>query len=131
MSGRGFSFDSEIRRDTVTTLQLNIGLRCNLACHHCHVESGPKRKEAMSREGAARIVELLERNPSLDTLDITGGSPELNPHFRFLVVSARALGRRVIDRCNLTVFFEPSQADTPEFLAGEGVHITTNSCSCC
>ena len=131
MSATHSSFDRElcrrgharIRRGPVTTLQLNIGLRCNLVCHHCHVESGPKRSEAMERAGALRILELLERNPSLATLDITGGAPELNPHFRFLVEGARALGRRVIDRCNLTVFFEAGQEDTPEFLAHAGVHI--------
>jgi radical SAM/Cys-rich protein len=124
-------FDSEVhrrghdalRRSTVTTLQLNIGLRCNLACQHCHVESGPLREEAMNAAGVARILELLSRNPSLDTLDITGGAPELNPHFRELVSGARALAKRVIDRCNLTVLFEPGQEDTAEFLAREGVHL--------
>ena len=112
-----------LRRGPVRTLQLNIGKRCNLACHHCHVESGPGRSEAMDREGVRRVLELLERNPGVETLDITGGAPELNPHFRPLVAGARALGRRVIDRCNLTVLYEPGQDDTARFLADHDVEI--------
>jgi radical SAM/Cys-rich protein len=114
------------RREAVTTLQLNIGLRCDLACHHCHVESGPKRTEAMGRRGAERILELLSNSPQVELLDITGGAPELNDQFRFLVDGARALGRRVIDRCNLTVFFEPGQEDTPEFLADRQVEVVAS-----
>lgn len=115
-----------MRRGRVTTLQLNIGLRCNLACHHCHVESGPKRTERIERRGIERILELLERNPGVETLDITGGAPELHPDFRDLVRGARALGRRVIDRCNLTILFEPGQADTDVFLADQGVGIVAS-----
>ncbi len=114
------------RRDVVRTLQLNIGLRCNLACHHCHVESGPDRHEAMARHGAERVLELLEANPQVEVLDITGGAPELNEHFRFLVRGARALSRRVIDRCNLTVFYEPGQEDTPKFLAEHEVEVVAS-----
>lgn len=110
-------------RARVTTLQVNVGLRCNLACHHCHVESGPKRDERLSRAGIERVALLLERTPAVETLDLTGGAPELHPDFRWLVERARALERRVIDRCNLTVFFEPGQRDTPEFLARHGVDI--------
>jgi radical SAM/Cys-rich protein len=115
-----------LARGPVRTLQLNIGLRCNLACHHCHVESGPKRREAMDRRGVERVLELLALNPAVECLDVTGGAPELNPHFRFLVAEARALGRRVIDRCNLTVLFEPGQEDTAEFLAAHGVEIVAS-----
>ncbi len=115
-----------LRRARVTTIQLNIGLRCNLACHHCHVESGPKRSEALDAKGLARILELLARNPEVDTLDITGGAPELHPGFRDLVRGARALGRRVIDRCNLTVLEEPGQADTAAFLAEERVEVVAS-----
>ncbi len=115
-----------LQRGPVTTLQLNIGKRCNLACHHCHVESGPKRTEMMDRRGAERILRLLEANPAVALLDITGGAPELNAHFRFVVEGARALGRRVIDRCNLTVFYQPGQADTPEFLADHEVEIVAS-----
>jgi radical SAM/Cys-rich protein len=112
-----------LARDETTTLQVNVGLRCDLACHHCHVEAGPKRSEALGEALAARVLEVLARNPQLATLDLTGGAPELNPHFRALVRGARALGRRVIDRCNLTVLFEPGQEDTAEFLAAEGVEV--------
>ena len=113
-------------RAGVSTLQVNIGKRCNLACHHCHVESGPQRTERLSEAGCERILELLALNPQVTTLDLTGGAPELHEGFRGLVRGARALGRRVIDRCNLTVFFEPGQADTPEFLASQGVEIVAS-----
>jgi radical SAM/Cys-rich protein len=112
-----------LARAETTTLQVNVGLRCDLACHHCHVEAGPKRGEALGPELAARVVEVLARNPQLVTLDLTGGAPELNPYFRELVRGARALGRRVIDRCNLTVLFEPGQEDTAAFLAAQRVEI--------
>jgi radical SAM/Cys-rich protein len=115
-----------LRRAPTTTLQVNVGLRCDLACHHCHVEAGPKRREALDDKLAARLLEVLARSPGLATLDLTGGAPELNPHFRALVRGARALGRRVIDRCNLTVLFEPGQEDTPEFLAREGVDVVAS-----
>ena len=115
-----------LRRARTTTLQLNVGLRCDLACHHCHVEAGPKRREALGEKLAARVLELLAREASLDTLDLTGGAPELNPHFRALVRGARSLGRRVIDRCNLTVLFEPGQQDTAEFLAREGADVVAS-----
>jgi radical SAM/Cys-rich protein len=112
-----------LARGAATTLQVNVGLRCDLACHHCHVEAGPKRTEALGEALAQRILHVLARNPQLATLDLTGGAPELNPHFRALVRGARALGRSVIDRCNLTVLFEPGQEDTAEFLAAEGVEV--------
>lgn len=115
-----------LRRGRVTTLQLNIGLRCNLACHHCHVESGPKRSEALDAKGLARILELLARNPGVECLDITGGAPELHAGFRDLVRGARALERRVIDRCNLTVLEEPGQQDTAAFLAEQRVEIVAS-----
>jgi radical SAM/Cys-rich protein len=115
-----------LRRARVTTLQVNVGRRCDLACHHCHVEAGPKRTEAMDRGGVERVVELLRRNPGVEELDLTGGAPELHPDFRFLVASARALGRRVVDRCNLTVLLEPGQEDTAEFLAAHGVEVVAS-----
>jgi radical SAM/Cys-rich protein len=108
-----------LRRGTATTLQVNVGWRCDLACHHCHVEAGPKRTEMMDERTAERVLTLLARNPSLATLDLTGGAPELHACFRPLVRGARALGRAVIDRCNLTVLLEPGQQDTPAFLASE------------
>lgn len=113
-------------RGPVRTLQVNVTRRCNLACHHCHVESGPKRTEALSAAAAERVLELLARNPQVEVLDLTGGAPELSLHFRPLVRGARALGRRVIDRCNLTVLFERGQEDTAAFLAEQGVEIVAS-----
>jgi len=115
-----------LHRGPVRTLQVNVGLRCDLACHHCHVEAGPKRTEALAHRDAERILTLLERSPEVETLDLTGGAPELSPEFRFLVRGARALGRQVIDRCNLTVLFQPGQEDTAEFLATNGVHVVAS-----
>jgi radical SAM/Cys-rich protein len=99
---------SSLRRDTATVLQVNVGKRCNQACHHCHVDAGPRRTEAMTAATAARVIELLAASPRARTLDITGGAPELNPNFAMLVEQARALDRRVIVRCNLTVTLEPA-----------------------
>src|SRR5262245_16010072 len=96
-----------LRRVAPTTLQVNVGKRCNQACHHCHVDAGPKRTEIMSDAVADRIVGLLAGNPGIELLDVTGGAPELAPCFRSLVSAARRLGRRVIDRCNLTILLEP------------------------
>jgi radical SAM/Cys-rich protein len=110
----------------VEVLQVNVGRLCNQACAHCHVDAGPDRREAMSRETALQVVELLRRHPGITTLDVTGGAPELNPQFRFLVEQGRALGRRVIDRCNLSVLLLPSQRDLVSFLAGHGVEVTAS-----
>ena len=115
-----------LRRGPVTTLQVNVGRRCDLACHHCHVEAGPKRREALGERGAERVLALLEAHPALALLDLTGGAPELNPHFRSLVSGARRLGRRVLDRCNLTVLLLPGQEDTAEFLAAEGAEVVAS-----
>jgi radical SAM/Cys-rich protein len=114
-----------LSRGRLDTLQANLGYRCNLSCVHCHVNAGPARTEAMVRETVDQVLELLER-ADFAVLDLTGGAPELNPHFRYLVSAARALGVRVIDRCNLTVLFEPGQEDTAEFLAAHEVEITAS-----
>ena len=95
-------------------MQVNLGRYCNLACIHCHVESGPTRKEMMSRENVDAVLRFLART-GIPTLDITGGAPELHPDFAYLVASARKLGRHVMDRCNLTVIFEPGMEYLPEF----------------
>ncbi len=113
-------------RDRVTTLQLNVGRLCNLACHHCHVEAGPKATEVMPDHVAARVIELLDFNPSVRVLDLTGGAPEMNPNFRLLVREARRRNRRVIDRCNLTIFFEEGFSDLPEFLAENTVEVVAS-----
>lgn len=116
----------ELRRARVTTLQVNVGKRCNLACHHCHVEAGPNRTEIMNGAVAVRVVEILAANPGVELVDLTGGAPELNPHFRWLVSEAHRLGRRVIDRCNLTVLFEPGMGDLPDFFADHRVEISAS-----
>jgi radical SAM/Cys-rich protein len=115
-----------LTRGPVTTLQVNVGKLCNQACHHCHVEAGPKRTEIMPETVADRVLELLAASPEVTTVDVTGGAPELNPHFRRLVRETRALGRDVIDRCNLTVLFEPGMDGLAEFLAEQGVAVTAS-----
>lgn len=113
-------------RKRTTVVQVNIGYRCNLACSYCHVNGGPQRTENMERIVIDRLLHLLEKDIRIHTVDITGGAPELNPNFRYFVASLRKIGKRVIDRSNLTVFFEPGQHDTPAFLAQYGVDITAS-----
>jgi radical SAM/Cys-rich protein len=108
------------------TLQVNLGKLCNQACKHCHVDAGPGRTENMEFETVERLIVLLKNSPSIQTVDLTGGAPELNPHFRELVLVARTLGKTVIDRCNLTVLFEPGQETTAEFLRNNQVQITAS-----
>jgi radical SAM/Cys-rich protein len=110
-------------REEATTLQINVGKLCNQACQHCHVEAGPKRTESMSQEIAERLLQMLRASPTITTVDITGGAPELNPNFRNLVTRSRELGRDVIDRCNLTVLFEPGMEGLGDFLAANQVEI--------
>ena len=117
--------ESLVREET-TTLQINVGKLCNQACHHCHVEAGPKRTEIMPREVAERVLEILATSPSITTVDITGGAPELNPNFDWIVSKSRRLGRHVIDRCNLTVLFEPGQESLADFLADNQVEIVAS-----
>ena len=114
-----------LQRRRLETLQVNLGYVCNQACLHCHVNAGPTRKEAMSAETAALVLRYLEASGA-SALDLTGGAPELNANFRAMVVEARRLGARVIDRCNLTVLFEPGQEDLAEFLAAQGVEIVAS-----
>lgn len=113
-------------RTQTRTLQVNVGKLCNQACHHCHVEAGPKRTEIMPRHVAERVIGLLISSPRIETLDITGGAPELNPNFRLLVTQARRLGRHIIDRCNLTVLFERGQEDLAEFLADNHIEVVAS-----
>ncbi|MBI5898594.1 MAG: arsenosugar biosynthesis radical SAM protein ArsS [Rhodocyclales bacterium] len=115
-----------LRRRGVETLQLNLGYRCNQSCLHCHVNAGPKRSEEMSTETIAAVLDFVAASPSVSCLDLTGGAPELNPHFRSLVVAARARGLRVIDRCNLTILEEPGQEDLADFLAAHRVEIVAS-----
>jgi radical SAM/Cys-rich protein len=114
-----------IRRRRLETLQVNLGYRCNQRCLHCHVNAGPNRTEEMDAAHVALVLEVLEAR-GVQTLDLTGGAPELNPHFRALVRGARALGVRVIDRCNLTILSEPGQSDLAAFLAEHAVEVTAS-----
>lgn len=116
----------QLTRTPLEILQVNLTARCNLACTHCHVESGPKRTEALDARGVARLIELMGTAPALHTLDLTGGAPELHPQFRELVRAGRARGLKVIDRCNLTVLFEPGQEDTMQFLADSGTAVVAS-----
>ena len=111
-----------IRRRKLTTLQVNLGYKCNQTCVHCHVNAGPKRTELMTRETVDHVLQLLQRR-NIKTLDVTGGAPEMNPEFRYLVQSARAMGVEVIDRCNLTILLEPGYETTAEFLADSFLNV--------
>jgi radical SAM/Cys-rich protein len=112
-------------RRRLDTLQVNVGYVCNQTCLHCHVNAGPTRTESMTRETADQVLEYLAASGAT-TLDLTGGAPELNAHFRHLVTGARSLGARVIDRCNLTILFEPGQEDLARFLAVNRVEIVAS-----
>lgn len=120
------SYGLSLPRTPLQILQINVGKLCDLACQHCHVEAGPKRTEIMQAATVERLLELLADAPSIHTVDLTGGAPELNPHFRTLVRESRALGKNVIDRCNLTVLFRPGQEDTAQFLAAQGVKVVAS-----
>lgn len=114
-----------LNRSKLETVQVNLGYLCNLSCVHCHVNAGPQRTELMDRETVDQVLALLAGSGAR-VLDLTGGAPELNPHFRYLVREARSLGVRVIDRSNLTVLFEPGQQDLAAFLAEQQVEITAS-----
>ena len=114
-----------IKRRKVDTLQVNLGYRCNQQCQHCHVNAGPKRTESMDRQTIESVLAFLATG-NVKTLDLTGGAPELNDHFRYLVAEARQLGLNVIDRCNLTILNEPGQEDLAEFLRDHNVEITAS-----
>jgi radical SAM/Cys-rich protein len=114
-----------VRRDRLDTLQVNLGYRCNQSCVHCHVNAGPGRTEAMDGDTIDLVLALIERK-RIATLDVTGGAPELNPHFRRLVHAARERGAKVMDRCNLTILEVEGQEDLADFLAAEQVEIVAS-----
>ena len=114
-----------ISRERLETLQVNVGYRCNQQCLHCHVNASPKRTEAMEQSTAAQVLAFAER-AGVGTIDITGGAPELNPNFRYLVIGAKQLGLHVIDRCNLTILEEPGQEGLAVFLADHEVEVTAS-----
>jgi len=114
-----------IRRKRLDTLQVNLGYQCNQTCVHCHVNAGPTRIEMMSRETISDVIEFLKAS-RVKILDLTGGAPELNAHFRALVLAARNLGVHVMDRCNLTILEQPGQDDLAQFLAANVVEVVAS-----
>ncbi len=114
-----------IFRGKLSILQVNLGYLCNLSCVHCHVNAGPKRTELMSRESIDQVLEFIDRQ-GIKVLDLTGGAPEMNPEFRYLVTEARKRGVEVIDRCNLTILNEPGYEDLAQFLADQKVVVTAS-----
>lgn len=112
-----------LTRVSIDILQINVGKLCNQACHHCHVEAGPNRTEIMTEKTVDRLIELMSQSPDLKAIDITGGAPEMNPYFKKLVIAARSMNLEVIDRCNLTVFYEKGFEDLPLFLKEQKVHV--------
>jgi radical SAM/Cys-rich protein len=122
MKSRGFP---HLRRKALDTLQVNLGYKCNQACFHCHVNSSPDRTEMMAADTIDDVITFM-RASNVKTLDLTGGAPEMNQYFKALVCAARAMGIRVIDRCNLTILEEPGYEDMAQFLASQQVEITAS-----
>ena len=118
--------ESPLTKDKITVLQINLGRKCNLACTHCHVEASPKRTEELSPEVCQQLIELINRFPQIQTVDLTGGAPEMNYGFRPIVEAARAKGKEVIVRSNLTIFFEPGYEDLPEYFAKHQLRVTAS-----
>jgi len=115
----------QIDRLSVDTLQVNLGYRCNQSCSHCHVNAGPSRTESMDRDTVDLVLDVIDAH-GVQCLDITGGAPELNPHFRYLAREARRRGASVTDRCNLSILLEPGQEDLADFLASESIDVTAS-----
>ena len=116
----------DIQRAALEILQVNLGYLCNQSCLHCHVNAGPKRTELMDQDTADALFAFIDATATVKTLDLTGGAPELNPLFRSIVSAARMRDIEVIDRCNLTVLFEPGQENTAVFLAENKVKIVAS-----
>lgn len=127
------AFDAQLQKhklpglhaSTIETLQVNLGRLCNMTCEHCHVDAGPDRREIMTAETAQDCLNALQ-HPGFQVLDLTGGAPEMNPQFKEMVITARKLGRRVIDRCNLTILLAAGFRDLPQFLAEQQVEIVAS-----
>jgi len=115
-----------LTKQPITVLQVNLGRRCNLACTHCHVEAGPKRTEELSPQVCEQLIRLIRQFPQIETVDLTGGAPEMNYGFRPIVEAARATGKTVIVRSNLTIFFEPGYDDLPEYFATHQVRVVAS-----
>lgn len=114
-----------VKRDATEILQVNLGYLCNLSCTHCHVNAGPKRTELMDKANVDLVLDILSQK-KIKVLDVTGGAPEMNPHFKYLVTEARKLDVQVIDRCNLTILLEEDYEWLAEFLAEQQVHIVAS-----
>ena len=119
------AYGLELRAFAIDTLQINVGKLCNQACKHCHVDAGPSRTESMARETVEQVLSAI-RKFKISTVDITGGAPELNPWFRYLVRRGRNLGCHVLVRHNLTVMFEPGQEDLPQFFSDHQVELVSS-----
>lgn len=115
-----------LRKKEITVLQINLGKRCNLACSHCHVEAGPKRTEELSPEICEQLIELIQKFPQIQIVDLTGGAPEMNYGFKPLVEIARATGKQVIVRSNLTIYFEDEFGDLPEYFAKHKIRVVAS-----
>ena len=113
-------------KNKITVLQVNLGRKCNLACIHCHVEASPIRTEELSSKVCQQLIEVINRFPQIQTVDLTGGAPEMNYGFRPIVEAARAKGKEVIVRSNLTIFFEPGYKDLPEYFAQHKLRVTAS-----
>ena len=114
-----------LRRSRLTTLQVNVGKLCNQTCRHCHVDAGPDRRELMTRENFEHCLRII-RDSDVETVDITGGAPEMNPHFEWFVSEVRRLNRHVIDRCNLTILSAPGYTHLAQFLADHQVEVVAS-----
>jgi radical SAM/Cys-rich protein len=124
-TGGDFASDvaEPLHAETLATFQINLGKVCNQACRHCHVDAGPHRTESMDRETADACLAAIRAVPEIKTVDITGGAPEMNAQFRYLVEESRAAGKHVIDRCNLTILSVPGYEDLAEFLAAYDIEV--------
>jgi radical SAM/Cys-rich protein len=115
-----------LTKQTISTLQINLGRRCNLACHHCHVEASPHRTEELTPEVCGQLIELIERFPQIQTVDLTGGAPEMLYGFKPLVEAARGQQKQVIVRSNLTIYFEAGFSEIPDYCAQQQVQIVAS-----
>ena len=113
-------------KNKITVLQINLGRKCNLACTHCHVEASPKRTEELSPEVCQQIIKVINRFPQIETVDLTGGAPEMNYGFKAIVEAAKAQNKEVIVRSNLTIFFEPGYEDLPQYFANHHLRVTAS-----
>jgi radical SAM/Cys-rich protein len=122
----GKKINSPLCKQKITVLQINLGRKCNLACTHCHVEASPKRTEELSPEICQQLIEIINRFPQIETVDLTGGAPEMNYGFQPIVAAAKAAGKEVIVRSNLTIFFESGYEDFPEYFAQNQLRIVAS-----